>query len=92
MADPRGPKITSHKETRKKNFKRYGWRKLNLPDMVLSYEIVENGTGKPVGLGFDIPFPTIAEEVADALNEAFYQGYKLMVETLHEVTKGVIDV
>ena len=75
---------------KRKRYKKYGYEKLIQGKIAYTYKIIE------LGKKDSDPFPHLRipidpKLVADALNEAHFQGYKGMAETLHEITKGVID-
>lgn len=74
---------------KRKRFKRYAHERLEQGRIAYTYKIVE------LGVKDSDPFPMLRiaidpKLIADALNEAHFQGYKGMAETLHEITKGVL--
>lgn len=72
-----------------KRFKKYGFIKMTRGKMAYTYKIIELGKeGDPFP---DLEIPINPRAVVDALNEAHFQGYKGMAETLHEITKGVLE-
>ena len=73
-----------------KRFKKYGYEKINRGKIAYTYKITELGTENDPFPELEIPLVTNARMTVTALNEAYFQGYKLMAETLTEITKGVI--
>lgn len=75
-----------------KRFKKYWYEKVKRGKMAYTYKIIEMGVKDSDPFPeLEIPLVTNARMTVTALNEANFQGYKLMAETLIEVTKGVID-
>ncbi len=78
------------KQRHPRAYKKYSYKRLERGKMASAYQIIEMGKEN------SNPFPDLEisidpGRVTKALDMAFRQGYKDMAETLHEVTKGVLD-
>lgn len=73
-----------------KIFRKFGYEKVFGNKFSFAYKITKLGTQEDPFPNLIIPFPTMAREIAKSLNEAYHQGYQ-KAETLHEITKGVLE-